>query len=309
MVEASSGQVDATMNGIAERFAALGILFEITHPAGQAEVESLGLQFNFGSRVFIRNKTSRAWRLYLSTKAILKRKRVSGDLLRVWLGHTNFFFQLSRLGLSCPSAVYKFSAMHLGRRAPMWPNVRRELRQIMGLVFLVEHELTAPRSETVHLGDSSTYGFARMFTKASSAEIGKRSGFERSGGSWGRLDERAAILGDDEEAMSDLHSYGHSAQPSLGVITGYGRELRQRMESSEPRKMRAKKQQLFGSAKSRLSTLMEAVSHPPVRDVWHESSRWTLISSGGWSLQKSTSMARRVESCLAMRRVGHHPCC
>lgn len=172
VVGKGNDQVAATMDSIAQRFQALGIPFDITDPAGQAEVESLGFQFSFDPKVTLRNKSSRAWRLDIATKAILKRKRVSGDLLRVWLGHTNFFFQLNRLGLSCLSAVYKFSAMNLGRRASMWPNVRRELRQIMGLIFLVERELTASRSEVVRLGDSSSYGFALMSTTYSSAEIG-----------------------------------------------------------------------------------------------------------------------------------------
>eukprot|EP00438_Fugacium_kawagutii_P035578 Skav200696 [mRNA] locus=scaffold343:164621:171937:- [translate_table: standard] len=125
VVGACGNQVAETMDSIAQQFSRLGIPFEVTDPAGQAEVESLGLQFSFGSKVTLRNKSSRAWRLYLATKAILKRKRVSGELLRVWLGHTNFFFQRNRLGLSCLSAVYKFSALNLGRRAPMWPNAER----------------------------------------------------------------------------------------------------------------------------------------------------------------------------------------
>lgn len=69
---------------------------------------------------------------------------------------------------SC-SATYKFVSQHLGHRAVMWPNVRRELRIVQGLLFLVEYDLSAP--PTVHLGDSSTYGFALMDTSAQDREI------------------------------------------------------------------------------------------------------------------------------------------
>ena len=68
-----------------------------------------------------------------------------------------------------------FPHQHIGRRAVMWPNVRRELRVIRGLFFLVEHNLSAVRLSVVQLGDSSTYGFSLMSTVATHEEIGRSS--------------------------------------------------------------------------------------------------------------------------------------
>lgn len=48
-------------------------------------------------------------------------------------------------------------------------NVRRELRVIRGLFFLVEQNLSAVRSPV----DSSTYGFSLMSTVATHEEIGE----------------------------------------------------------------------------------------------------------------------------------------
>lgn len=99
----------------------LGIPFDVTDEAGKACIETLGLEFEFGEWIVLRNIRSRAWKLWLATSCLLKRKRVSGDVLRVWLGHVNFYFQLGRSALASLSAVYKFSHQHIGRRAVMWP--------------------------------------------------------------------------------------------------------------------------------------------------------------------------------------------
>ena len=85
------------------------------------------MEFIFENGVRLRSKTSRAWKLWFATKALLQRGLVSGDVLRVWLGHVNLFFQLSRSRLSALSACYMFASQHLGHRAVLWPNVRREL--------------------------------------------------------------------------------------------------------------------------------------------------------------------------------------
>ena len=148
-----------TMRCVADRFGNLGIPFEITDMAGERVIESLGLEFRFGESVVLRNTSKRTWRLWRATRALLGRHRVSGEVLRVWLGHVDFFFQLARSGLSALSACYRFMACSLGRRRALWPNVRKELRTVLGLLPLVEHDLGAARSEVVHLGDSSTENF------------------------------------------------------------------------------------------------------------------------------------------------------
>ena len=86
--------------------------------------------------------------------------------------------------------------------------------------------------------------------------------------------------------MSDLRSFGHLAQVSAALGTQYGRELRQRMDETEPRRMHNQRHRLFGEPRSKPRTIIEAVPHPPVRDVWHDSSRWRLITSGCWQFTK-----------------------
>ena len=53
-----------------------------------------------------------------------------------------------------------FVQANLDRSAPLWPEVRDELRQVAGFVFLCEVELAAPASEVAFCGDSSTDGYA-----------------------------------------------------------------------------------------------------------------------------------------------------
>ena len=66
--------------------------------------------------------------------------QTSADLGRTGpgvLGHVNLFFALCRPCLSVLSSYYRFAAQHLGKRAVVWPNLRREMREVMGLAFLL----------------------------------------------------------------------------------------------------------------------------------------------------------------------------
>lgn len=274
--------VSKTMDDICSRFDALGIPFEVTDRPGGKSVESLGMEFIFENGVRLRNKISRAWKLWFATKALLQRGRVSGEVLRVWLGHVNFFFQLGRSGLSALSATYKFVNQHLGHRAVLWPNVRSELRTIQGLLFLVEHDLTATVSTTVHLGDSSTYGFALMDSAAEAHEIQRELAVREK---WRFLQGRLlddAVLEEDPDALHNHYDRGHSAVSPLGVKTSYGRELQEKLGEMDVRRHRQKKHRLFGPLRSVVETTIEAVRHPSINECWHLEDRWSLIQAAPW---------------------------
>ncbi|CAE7263778.1 unnamed protein product [Symbiodinium sp. CCMP2592] len=259
--------VNDVMDAVADRFAGLGIPFEVTDKAGDPVIESLGLEFNFeGGGMVVRDTRKRAWRLWLATKALARRQRVSGEVLRVWLGHVNFYFQLNRSCVSVISACYRFAALHLGRRGHVWPNVRKELRQVMGLIFLVEVDMAAPRVSTVHVGDASMYGFFLMKTEATREEIDRELRVREH---WrfipGRLVHKVPAV-QDGPIRQDF----------------YGRQLREDLDLVAGRPLERRRKQLFGPAKIAEPTLLEANLHPPVHDCWHDSRRWGLIQAAPW---------------------------
>ena len=53
-------EVEDTMSCICDRFSMLGIPFDVTDEAGKACIETLGLEFEFGERIVLRNTRSRA---------------------------------------------------------------------------------------------------------------------------------------------------------------------------------------------------------------------------------------------------------
>ena len=300
-------QVQATMDCISKRFGDLGIPFEVTDVAGQPVVESLGLEFAFGKRVFIRNTVKRTWKLWHCIRALLQRSRVSGELMRVLLGHINYFFQISRSALSCLSACYKFAVSSLGHRRPMWPNVRRELRMVLGLLMLAECELTVEKSPLVHLGDSSTHGFSLMSTEASEFEISRELLVREK---WRFLEGRAMSAHDvepDPEAIDGSSHMGHAAESSLGVSTSYGQSLKESLENADHLTLQKRKDRLFGKPKSQPRTLIEASRHPPFSDVWHHRDRWTLIQSAAWKDTKEHINSKEGRVILmGLRRWARH---
>ena len=62
----------------------------------------------------LRHKRDRAWRLYRATKHMTGMRRLTGEAMRVWLGHAVHFCEMSRLSLSVLDACYKFVTAGLG---------------------------------------------------------------------------------------------------------------------------------------------------------------------------------------------------
>ena len=67
--------------------------------------------------------------------------------------------------------MYISSSTQLDGRTHFIPGtVKRELRMVLGLLFLVEVPLAAPYSDVVYCGDSSTHGYAFHWTPSHAAE-------------------------------------------------------------------------------------------------------------------------------------------
>ena len=286
-----TSSVGSLMHSIAGRFEALGIPFEVTGAAGSTVIESLGLEFDFREGCRVRNTRRRTWRLWLATRALVRRQRLSGELMRVWLGHVNYFFQLARPALSCLSSCYRFASTHLGRRGPVWPNVRREMRLIQGLLFLAEHDMLADISPVVHLGDSSMYGFSLMFAEAGpdvirrELEVREKWRFlpGRGGDTHPGLDRDGwAPGGEDCDLSLSGEFVGSAADTPLGLQTRFGQELRERLDGFGRRRLDGQRRRLFGAPQHEEPSQIEAQFHPPVSSRWHQSSQWTLIQAAPW---------------------------
>ncbi|CAE7246456.1 unnamed protein product [Symbiodinium sp. CCMP2592] len=250
VVGVGATEVNAIMDSVADRFEQLGIPFVVTDRAGCA----------------VRNTRLRAWRLWLATRGMAKRQRLSGELVRVWLGHVNFYFAIARPCLSVLSSCYRFASQNLGRRAVVWPNVRKELREVMGLIFMVEHDLLSERSPLVHLGDSSMFGFSLMSTVATDAEIKRELEVKEK---WGFIQGRSVDVKPSEGGPLHQDFVGHQAVTTAATRTKYAQSLVHKLEETGAARLRQQQCQLFGPPKSVEPTLMEAIRHPPVSSGWH----------------------------------------
>ena len=224
------GEAGQRMLQIARHFEELGIPFEVDGVEDQRWMDSLRMRLTFEDGCRALGKPQRAWRLWLATRGLLRRRRVSGRLLRVYLGHMNFHFQFMRPAMSVFSAIYKFVAQHGERRAALWPSVRGELRQALGLIFLVEFEMSAPFCKEVHIGDSSDRGYALMYTHATYQEL--RAAFEHRE-KWRFIpQEDADELQLPRPPEQEAGFPGYTAESGVGHRTEFGKHLTEKCDRS-----------------------------------------------------------------------------
>ena len=280
------------MKQIAGRFQELNIPFEVDNIEGAATMDTLGLTFDFSQGVVVRAKKERAWRLWHATRALLRRRRISGDTLRVWLGHVNFHFLLCRPALSSISSCYRFAIDHLGHRFPMWPSVRKEMKQVLGLIFVVEKNLSSPVNPEVHVGDSSDKGYGMLHTFATVEQVKRELRFKER---WRYLEseevemqsvQQGSPMGLDD--LEDNHVFkGACGNAGFGPVTAYGAQLKQQLEESEgSQNHREHKVKLFGKPQQSVRTMISIPGIPEVSNLWSEQNRWELITADRWRRQE-----------------------
>ena len=91
--------------------------------------------------------------------------------MHVWIGHYINICQLSRQLLAVLEESYAWMTSVGTGRAPLPPAVREELWMASNLAFMSEAHLALPWSSTVWISDTSTYGYAVMWTRGSPNEI------------------------------------------------------------------------------------------------------------------------------------------
>eukprot|EP00438_Fugacium_kawagutii_P016242 Skav225368 [mRNA] locus=scaffold476:95907:101244:- [translate_table: standard] len=279
------GEASAAMSKVEQHFTSLGIPFTTDHVDGTSTFSSLGLSFSFGNEVHVRATPQRAWRLWAATRCLLRRRRISGESMRLWLGHVNFHFLLSRPLLSSVSACYAFARAHLGHRFPMWASVRREMRTVLGLIFLVEKNLSMPINAEVHVGDSSDRGFGLMARRETVDRIRREMSHDER---WRFLERTDAVqlpsssdgLLVEPPDMQDSTFGGSVPQAGFGTGTSFGRILADKLADED--NLPQKKVRLFGRPVEHEPRQIEVFNIPPISDCWSDSTRWDLICSKSW---------------------------
>ena len=119
--------------------------------------ETLGWEFG-DARPEVRITARRLWKLRLGTLELLREGWGSGQLVERIVGHFTFAALLRRELLSCFQAVYVFIRRQYRVHCRLWPQVARELRWACSLLPLVQRDLSAKWSSTVHATDASFWG-------------------------------------------------------------------------------------------------------------------------------------------------------
>ena len=301
------GTAGTRMKAISEHLDELGILFVVDGVEGQPYMDSLGLRLSFErGRYTAMAKPARAWTLWHATRGLLRRRRLSGELLQVYLGLANFHFQLMRPALSIFSACYKFAAESLGRRKTVWPSVRSELRLALGLVFLVEFDMSAPVCSEVHIGDSSDRGYGMLATDAARSELRRALRHQEK---WRFIQTMEPDLSaDPERELGEgewLGFRGSTPHSGLGRDALYGRELAAKADEAYTKLLfKQRRARLLKPPLPKSSTIVQGPSIPPLDSSWDAPERWRLISSGPWTRVKERINIKEARVCLmSLRRL------
>ena len=305
-----SGDAVQRMDKIASHFKKLNIPFEVDHVAGQGTLDTLGLTFDLENGVRVRGRSDRVWKLWAASRAILRRRRVSGATLRKWLGHVNYHFLLCRPMLSVLSATYKFCMAHLHHRFPMWPSVRKEIKLVMNLLFLVEKHLSVPVNPEVHVGDSSDKGYGLMYCRAEVNKIREELKYQEK---WRFLtsNEPSSVhfnngAPDGSEGTEDDSTFaGTSASAGVGLDTQFGKQLVATLTDRQQQlAISRKKRRLFGKPSDLDTTYIEVPGIPEVSSKWGDPTLWTLVTAKAWDrVEEHINIKEARVALMALRRL------
>ena len=132
----------------------------ILHPGlvSSGTTKALGCALR-GDLLASRVTSDRYHKLRQAIQGVLERKRVSGRILEVLVGHATFVALMNRHVLSVFNTVYRYINAHYHKPAPLWTTVREELSVFRGLMIFLHADWARPWNTYVTATDSSLEGF------------------------------------------------------------------------------------------------------------------------------------------------------
>ena len=135
-------------------FGKLGLpVHEITPAAIHRHFMGLDLD-----RGIVSLKPSRLWKLRMSMRAVLRRRAISGDALRVIAGHLTWAMMTKRESLAILNAVYRHISGFGSQSGVLSSAARRELWQVSAILPLLRTDTRAVWDAHVHASDASPTG-------------------------------------------------------------------------------------------------------------------------------------------------------
>eukprot|EP00435_Cladocopium_sp_Y103_P029361 s335_g7.t1 len=160
----------------------------ILHPGEihHEQVKALGCELQ-GDILATRVTPKRFHKVRQSLRAVLRRKKVSGRVLEVVIGHATFCSLTCRPLLSIFNSVYKYIKAEYYAPASLWASVREELESFIGGMIFLQSDWWRKWNPLVSCSDSSLsgYGVSTSYwppeAVASAGRIMERSRFRKLG--------------------------------------------------------------------------------------------------------------------------------
>ena len=149
-----------------QAFDQAGIPISWTQDEPSSCLDSVGCVLDLQSGVLM-NKPKRVWNFVRASAALLKRRKLHGQVLQVWAGHFTALCGINPCCLSVLDHVYRFIQKALDGRIQVWSQVRREIKTASSIVWLTWRNLASGLMRVVEVGDSATSGYALMSCKPS----------------------------------------------------------------------------------------------------------------------------------------------
>ena len=297
----SQSEVEETASRISEFFSEASIPLTWSSQQPLQIFETVGIIIDFRQRI-IRNKPKRLWKAFFGGRELLMRNKVSVKVLERWLGFMTSIFMLSPHGLSCFFHIYKFVAQHRDTRAVLWPTVKREIRNALGVMWLARASIGFDVIRQVDVGDSSSSAYALLTTWCDPHEIAELVKWRevwrfrpipshiRECVDRGNRQDLIDLL-DQLEFGNGLHtSEGESIlRPGLpfgaGLTTQYADWLLQSQNPTSWLRTSAVKTQLHSKQHKRVQVDIPALV-PPVPDAMCDRCRYSLLWRKKWRSTK-----------------------
>lgn len=278
-------------------FSKYGIPVVWTQPQPVQSLETVGCRLDLLAGTLC-NKADRTWRVHLAGLELVRRGRVQVSQVEIWLGHATSLFRLRPCLLSVFDKIYRFIELGRGKRFPLWPSVRKEIRLASHMVWLAHVNLRSSFVNQIDAGDSADHGYALMTRSLPDFELERIIRFKER---WRyialpaeladaiRLEDKNKLISLIESKTGMTNYFNRDfgffndgyVRTGCGIGTDYGQWLQQVIEEGDWKKTSAIASQSRAKVKRKTDVEWPALVEP-VRKQVLDPSKFRLLWAKRW---------------------------